>query len=66
MTRTWLHAGARCVIAAPVVVADDIACELLGEVHTGLAAGEPPSEALAAASRRTGLVTPFECHGSGF
>jgi hypothetical protein len=66
MTRTWLHAGARCVIAAPVVVADDVACELLGEVHTGLAAGEAPAEALAAASRRTGLVTPFECHGSGF
>jgi hypothetical protein len=66
MTRTWLHAGARCVIAAPVGLADDIACELLGEVHTGLAAGESPSEALAEASRRTGLVTPFECHGSGF
>ncbi|WP_396657209.1 CHAT domain-containing protein [Microbacterium sp.] len=66
MTRTWLHAGARCVIAAPVVVADDVACELLGEVHTGLAAGEPAAEALAAASRRTGLVTPFECHGAGF
>ena len=30
MTRIWLHAGARCVIASPVVVADDDACELLG------------------------------------
>jgi len=66
MTRTWLHAGTRCVIAAPVVVADDVACELLGGVHAGLAAGESPAEALAAASARTGLVTPFECHGSGF
>ena len=66
MTRTWLHAGARCVIAAPVVVADDIACEVLGEIHTGLAAGESPAEALASASQRTGLATPFECHGAGF
>ncbi|MFT4220463.1 MAG: CHAT domain-containing protein [Microbacterium sp.] len=66
MTRTWLHAGTRCVIAAPVIVADDVACELLGAVHTGLAAGEPPAEALAAASLATGLVAPFECHGAGF
>lgn len=66
MTRTWLHAGTRCVIAAPVVVADDIACELLGVVHEGLAAGEPPAEALAAAAARTGHVAPFECHGAGF
>ena len=66
MTRTWLHAGAQCVIAAPVVVADDVACELLGAVHNGLAAGWSPAEALAAASERTGLATPFECHGAGF
>lgn len=66
MTRTWLHAGARCVIAAPVTVADDVACELLGAIHSGLFRGESPSEALAQASVRTGLVTPFQCHGSGF
>lgn len=66
MTRTWLHAGARCVIAAPVVVADDVACELLGAVHEGLARGDAPAEALAAASVRTGHVAPFECHGGGF
>ena len=41
MTRVWLHAGTGCVIAAPVVVADDIACELLGAVHVELAAVRP-------------------------
>ncbi|MET0781868.1 MAG: CHAT domain-containing protein [Microbacterium sp.] len=66
MTRAWLHAGARCVIAAPVVVADDDACELLGAMHEGLAAGQPPSVALAAASDRTGIIAPFQAHGSGF
>jgi tetratricopeptide (TPR) repeat protein len=66
MTRVWLHAGTRCVIAAPVVVADDVACELLGAMHEGLAAGRSPSEALALASDRTGIVAPFQAHGAGF
>lgn len=66
MTRIWLHAGSRCVVAAPVVVADDDACELLAAMHEGLAAGVAPSEALAAASARTGLVAPFQVHGAGF
>lgn len=66
MTRVWLHAGARCVVAAPVIVADDVACELLAAMHDGLAAGDPPSVALAAASDRTGIVAPFQAHGSGF
>lgn len=66
MTRTWLHAGTGTVIAAPVVVADDVACELLGALHSGLAGGMAPAEALAAASESTGLVAPFQSHGSGF
>jgi CHAT domain-containing protein len=66
MARIWLSAGARCVIATPVVVDDDAACELLGSMHSGLARGLPPAEALAAASTRTGLVTPFQAHGAGF
>lgn len=66
MTRIWLHAGTRAVVATPVVVADDVACELLGAMHTELAAGLPPAEALAAASARTGIVAPFQTHGSGF
>lgn len=66
MTRIWLHAGTRSVIAAPVVVADDNACELLGAVHEGLAAGVAPSVALAEAAERTGIVAPFQVHGAGF
>lgn len=65
MTRAWLHAGVASVIAAPVVVADDVACELLGAMHVGLAAGQAPAEALAAATVATGVIGPFECHGSG-
>lgn len=64
MTRVWLHAGARCVIAAPAVVPDAEAAELLGALHDGLARGEDPAVALAAASASTGLRTPFQAHGS--
>lgn len=66
MTRVWLHAGSACVISAPVVVADEDACELLGELHVGLAAGDAPAVALAAAAQRTGIVAPFQAHGAGF
>ncbi len=66
MTRVWLHAGSACVIAAPVVVADDVACELLGEMHVDLAAGRAPAEALSEAALRTGIVAPFQAHGAGF
>ncbi|WP_243228666.1 CHAT domain-containing protein [Microbacterium sp. CIAB417] len=64
MTRVWLHAGTRTVIAAPTVVADDVAGELLAAVHAGLSAGEDPAVALAEASAATGLRTPFQVHGS--
>lgn len=66
MTRVWLHAGAECVIAAPVAVPDDVAAELLSAVHTGLSDGATPAVALARASTDTGLNAPFQCHGSGF
>lgn len=66
MTRVWLHAGADCVIAAPVAVPDDVAAELLSAVHTGLSEGAAPAVALARASAETGLSAPFQCHGSGF
>ncbi len=66
MTRGWLHAGTRSVVAAPVIVADDAACELLTAVHEGMAAGETPSEALARAAEDTGIIAPFQVHGSGF
>lgn len=64
MTRVWLHAGTRAVIAAPTVVADDVAGELLAAVHAGLSAGDDPAVALAAASEATGLRTPFQVHGT--
>ncbi|QIG41294.1 CHAT domain-containing protein [Microbacterium sp. 4R-513] len=66
MTRTWLHAGARCVVASPVVVGDDVACDLLGVMHERLVAGEPPAAALAQAAAQTGIAAPFQAHGSGF
>ena len=66
MTRVWLHAGSQSVIAAPVVVADDLACQLLGAVHDGLSRGDAPADALAAASASTGHRTPFQVHGNGF
>ncbi|WP_243073923.1 CHAT domain-containing protein [Microbacterium sp. SS28] len=66
MTRAWLHAGARCVVASPVVVSDDVACDLLGAMHERLAAGEVPSSALARAVEETGIVAPFLVHGTGF
>ncbi|MDY0910254.1 CHAT domain-containing protein [Microbacterium sp. CFBP9034] len=66
MTRIWLHAGTRCVIAAPVIVADDVACELLGAMHAGLASGVAPAVALAQAAESTGITAPFQVHGAGF
>ncbi|MEI3843261.1 MULTISPECIES: CHAT domain-containing protein [unclassified Microbacterium] len=66
MTRVWLHAGTRCVVSSPVVVPDDVACELLGAVHGSLRAGLDPAAALSAAAADTGHRTPFQCHGSGF
>ncbi|WP_249520656.1 CHAT domain-containing protein [Microbacterium sp. ER1] len=66
MTRVWLHAGAEAVIAAPVTVPDDDACELLTAVHEGLAGGASPADALASAALRTGVSAPFQCHGNGF
>ncbi|MFB7249344.1 CHAT domain-containing protein [Microbacterium sp. NPDC056234] len=64
MTRVWLHAGTRAVIAAPTVVADDVASELLAAVHAGLSIGADPAFALATASSETGLRTPFQVHGT--
>ncbi|MGX9348359.1 CHAT domain-containing protein [Microbacterium sp. KNMS] len=66
MARAWLHAGSHCVIAAPVTVADDVACELLGAMHEGLVGGLDPAEALTRATTQTGHVAPFVCYGSGF
>ncbi|GAB2517065.1 hypothetical protein GCM10027064_13440 [Microbacterium petrolearium] len=66
MANAWLHAGTVSVVAAPVMVADDIAAEVLSAFHGGLAAGLAPAEALALAGQETGLASPFLAHGSGF
>ncbi|MBA2640377.1 MAG: CHAT domain-containing protein, partial [Nocardioidaceae bacterium] len=50
MTAAWQHAGARTVVASPVRVNDDAACEVLAAHHARLAAGDRPAVALAAAS----------------
>jgi hypothetical protein len=67
MTVAWLHAGARCVIASPAMVDDDVACEVLAATHRQLAAGVRPADALAEAMASTeGGVAPFICFGSGW
>jgi CHAT domain-containing protein len=67
MTVAWLHAGARCVLASPALVNDDAACEVLAGTHERLAAGQPPSVALADATDAAslGAPAPFICFGSG-
>ncbi|MEJ7741117.1 MAG: CHAT domain-containing protein [Nocardioidaceae bacterium] len=68
MTVAWLHAGSRCVIAAPASVSDDAACELLARTHALLAEGAQPSEALAAAASQleSPAPAPFLCFGAGW
>lgn len=68
MTIAWQHAGARCVVAAPASVADDLACEVLGATHAGLVAGLPPAEALAEATLEIpgAEMSSFGCFGAGW
>lgn len=66
MTRVWLHAGTRCVVASPVLLPDDAAAELLPAVHTRIAHGAAPAVALAQAADDTGIRVPLHCHGNGF
>lgn len=66
MTTAWLHAGTRCVIASPAAVNDELAAELLPLVHRGLAAGEPPADALANAMAEVDGLAAFACYGSGW
>jgi len=64
MTAAWLHAGARCVIASPATVSDEVAHDVFLTVHSGLAAGLSPAEALAAAvpaASEEAPPAPFTC-----
>lgn len=64
MARAWLHSGVRCVIAAPCTVNDAATSDYLAAVHSGLASGLPPSDALleAVPDERA----PFLAFGAGF
>ena len=69
MTAAWLHAGARTVVSAPVLLADDVACEALAQWHALLAQGTPPADALATVAERAaddGDVVPLVCAGAGW
>lgn len=66
MASAWLHAGARCVVAAPAAVNDEVAYAVLGRVHARLAAGDDPPAAVAAAvepARSDAPPAPFLCFG---
>ncbi len=64
MTAAWLHAGARCVVAAPAALSDDLAATTLPALHEGLAAGRAPADVLAGLAPPGGL--PLTCFGAGW
>ncbi|MES2095115.1 MAG: CHAT domain-containing protein [Actinomycetota bacterium] len=66
MSQAWLHAGVRCVIASPASVDDSLACELLTEAHSLMAAGMAPAEALAMAGPDSDRRPAFQCYGAGW
>ncbi len=66
MAQAWLHAGARCVVAAPASVNDAHAGEMLAAVHERLAAGEATSDAVVAATSALGRVSAFQVYGRGW
>ncbi|MEU8196194.1 CHAT domain-containing protein [Microbispora amethystogenes] len=61
---TFLDRGAACVVAGVVPVRDDEAPALMTLLHTLLADGRSPAEALALASEKT-AVPGFVCFGDG-
>jgi CHAT domain-containing protein len=69
MTAAWQHAGARTVVASPVRVNDDAACEVFCAHHERLARGERPAAALAAATANLpagSAPAPLICFGAGW
>lgn len=67
LTTAWLHAGARCVIASPASVSDDVAAAILPAMHAELAKGLPPADALAAATAaHPDQLSTFQCYGAGW
>ncbi len=69
MTAAWQHAGARTVVASPVRVNDDTACQVLASHHRRLARGDRPAVALAAAVAALppdAAPAPLVCFGAGW
>lgn len=67
LTTAWLHAGARCVIASPASVSDEVAAAILPDMHAELAQGAAPADALASATaRHPDLLSTFQCYGAGW
>jgi tetratricopeptide (TPR) repeat protein len=66
MSAVWLHAGARTVVSALALVADDLACEVFASWHRLVAGGTAPADALAQVSAETDDIVPFVCFGAGW
>jgi tetratricopeptide (TPR) repeat protein len=66
MTAAWLHAGARSVVSSPVVIADDVACEVLARWHALVARGAAPADALAEVCATADDVVPLLTFGAGW
>lgn len=63
MTRAWLYAGAQRVIAAPADISEAAAAERFPVLHTLLAAGASPEEAVAQAFGADALDCAVQCYG---
>jgi tetratricopeptide (TPR) repeat protein len=66
MTAAWLHAGARSVVSAPVVIADDVACDALARWHALVSGGSAPADALAEVAAGADDVVPLLSFGAGW
>jgi hypothetical protein len=66
MSAAWLHAGARTVLSSPVVIADDLACDVFARWHGLVARGAAPADALAEVSANAGDVVPLLAFGAGW
>lgn len=68
LTAALLQAGVPTVLAGLARVGDDVAHDVMIEVHRGLAAGDGPAAALGVAVASAwddGRVAPFACTGAG-
>ncbi len=66
LSAAWLHAGARTVLSSPVLLADDVACEVMADWHVRVAGGAPPADALAEVVSRADDVVPLLAFGGGW